>query len=132
MTLRRLSTFSSAFTLEDAIAVAADKSVDDTQVIDGLASLVNKSLVAVTPFGGTTNYRLLNAIRSYASGKLVQGGEADTIKRRHAACFRKLLEQTPLSDGVNVELADLSIAGAGHVNILALTLGYCYRSNVCE
>jgi hypothetical protein len=36
MTLRRLSTFSSAFTLEDAIAVAADKSVDDTQVIDGL------------------------------------------------------------------------------------------------
>ena len=83
--LRRLSTFSSTFTLEDAIAVAADKGVDDTQVIDGLASLVNKSLVAVTPFGGTTNYRLLNAIRSYASGKLVEDGEADAIKRRHGS-----------------------------------------------
>jgi predicted ATPase/DNA-binding winged helix-turn-helix (wHTH) protein len=83
--LRRLSTFSSTFTLEDAIAVAADKGVDDTQVIDGLASLVNKSLVAVTPFEGTTNYRLLNVVRSYASGKLVEGGEANAIKRRHGS-----------------------------------------------
>ena len=83
--LRRLSTFSSAFTLEDAIAVAADKGVDDTQVIDGLASLVNKSLVAVTSFGGTTNYRLLNLVCSYASGKLVEGGEADAIKRRRGS-----------------------------------------------
>lgn len=109
--LRRLSTFSSAFTLEDAIAVAADKGVDDAQVIDGLASLVNKSLVAVTPFGGTTNYRLLNAIRSYASGKLVEGGEADAIKRRHAVCCRELLERTRLSDGVNVECLDKAHAG---------------------
>jgi predicted ATPase len=83
--LCRLSAFSSAFTLEDAIAVAAVKGVDDTQVIDGLASLVNKSLVAVTPFGDTTNYRLLNVVRSYASGKLAEGGEADAIKRRHGS-----------------------------------------------
>ncbi|MGY8710813.1 winged helix-turn-helix domain-containing protein [Bradyrhizobium sp. 18BD] len=109
--LCRLSTFSSAFTLEDAIAVAADKGVDDTEVIDGLANLVNKSLVAVTPFGDTTNYRLLNAIRSYASGKLVELGEADAIKRRHTACFRGLLERTPLSDGVNVEHLDNTPAG---------------------
>jgi predicted ATPase/DNA-binding winged helix-turn-helix (wHTH) protein len=104
--LRRLSTFSSAFTLEDAIAVAADEGVDDTQVIDGLASLVNKSLVAVTPFEGTTNYGLLNAIRSYASRKLVEAGEADAIKRRHAVCCRELLERAPPSDGVSVECFD--------------------------
>jgi predicted ATPase len=83
--LRRLSTFSNAFTLEDAIAVAADKGVDDTHVIDGLASLVNKSVVVVTPFGDTTNYRLLNVVRSYASGKLVEGGEADAIKQLHGS-----------------------------------------------
>jgi predicted ATPase len=91
--LCRLSVFAGIFTLEAARSVAADDDVDDAHVVTGVASLITKSLVAVNA-GDTMRYRLLDTTRAYAAGKLVESGEADTIKRRHAVYYRGLLEQT--------------------------------------
>ena len=91
--LCRLSVFAGTFTLEAARAVAADTDLDEKGDISALESLVAKSLVTVS-LGGTMRYRLLDTTRAYASGKLLEGGEAQVIRRRHAAYYFELLDRT--------------------------------------
>ena len=79
--LRRLSVFAGAFTLESAIAVAGD---DSTDVVEGLANLVAKSLVSADVSGPAVQYRLLETTRVYAMQKLVEAGESEAYARRHA------------------------------------------------
>src|SRR5262249_47672966 len=84
-------------------AVAVDHRVDEGHVVDTLAGLVGKSLVAVGHSKGDAQFRLLDTTRSYAWQKLRVSGEFDETARRHAAYFRKLLERTidgsPCPDG---------------------------------
>ena len=78
----RLSVFAGGCTLEAAEEVAeAD--------IDVLQSLVEKSLVRFTD----GRYWMLETIREYAGETLESSGEADELRRRHAACFRSLAER---------------------------------------
>jgi predicted ATPase/DNA-binding winged helix-turn-helix (wHTH) protein len=86
----RLAIFPAGFTLGDAVAVSGDK-FDESDVINGIASLVEKSLVAVDAFQAGSRWRLLETIRSYAHNKLAERGDADEAARRHAAYFRDLL-----------------------------------------
>jgi len=79
--LRRLSVFAGAFTLESAMAVAAD---DGADVVDGVANLVAKSLISADVSGPIVQYRLLDTTRAYAMQKLVEAGEAEAHARRHA------------------------------------------------
>jgi predicted ATPase/DNA-binding winged helix-turn-helix (wHTH) protein len=92
--LRRLSVFTGIFTLDAARSVAADDDVDGAQIVTSVVSLVTKSLIAVSAGDTTTRYRLLDTTRAYAAGKLVESGEADAIKRRHAIYYRELFERT--------------------------------------
>jgi predicted ATPase len=91
--LRRLAVFVGIFTLEAAMAVAADDEIDGAQVVDSLGVLVAKSLVSVNTGDATTRYRLLDTTRAYALAKLVDSGEADATARRHAFYFRDFLER---------------------------------------
>jgi predicted ATPase/DNA-binding winged helix-turn-helix (wHTH) protein len=93
MVLRRLSVFAGMFTLEAARLVVVGDELDDTQIVTAAASLVAKSLVAVNA-GDMTRYRLLDTTRAYAEDKLVESGEADTVKRRHTIYYSKLLDRT--------------------------------------
>jgi predicted ATPase/DNA-binding winged helix-turn-helix (wHTH) protein len=79
--LRRLSLFAGPFTLESAIAVAEDA---DTDVVEGIAALVAKSLVSADVESETVLYRLPDTTRAYAVQKLVESGEFDAFVRRHA------------------------------------------------
>lgn len=93
--LRRLAVFPAGFTLEAATAVTSDAGDTPLSVLDGVASLVAKSLVT---FDGATHdarWRLLETIRAYALDKLAESGEAGETARRHAAFFRDLLEAPP-------------------------------------
>jgi non-specific serine/threonine protein kinase len=63
-----------------------------TDVLDLLASLVEKSLVVVDDRGGEPRYRLLDTIREYARDRLhASEGEA-AIRRRHLAYIVALAE----------------------------------------
>src|SRR5260370_6319530 len=73
---------------------AARHGVDGAQIVACVVSLVTKSLIAVSAGDTTTRYRLLDTTRAYAADKLVESGEADAIKRRHAVYYRELFERT--------------------------------------
>jgi predicted ATPase/class 3 adenylate cyclase len=81
----RLSVFAGGFTLEAAEAVAAGDRLDRADVLDLLAGLVAKSMVvADTARAGGRRYRLLETLRQFAFERLVEAGDIDAVKERHA------------------------------------------------
>jgi predicted ATPase/DNA-binding winged helix-turn-helix (wHTH) protein len=79
--LRRLSILKGDFTLEQAVAVAANDDIEASRVADGLAGLVTKSLVAADIAGKEPVYRLLETTRAYALEKLQESCEFDLLVR---------------------------------------------------
>lgn len=95
-TLRRVSVFPAAFTMPAAVAVASDSSLDEFAIVDAVAGLLDKSLIARTACTDTTAYRLLQTTRAYAQERLDDNGERQQVSMRHAMFFSELLG--PLSD----------------------------------
>src|SRR5277367_5222047 len=90
--LCRLSVFVGDFTLQAAGSVASETEVDESDVIDTVASLVAKSLISTAVINETTYYRLLDTTRAYAAAKLASRREAHRIARRHAIFYSEFLE----------------------------------------
>jgi len=95
--LRRPRSFAGSFTLQAAGIVAADATQPESEIIEQVAELVTKSLVAADVGDAEPRLRLLEITRAYALNKLAERGEADALGRRHAAYYRDLLEVTPKS-----------------------------------
>ncbi len=87
--LQALSPFAGSFTLELAAAIAGG-GVDAMDVMDRLATLVDKSLVQVEREGAATTYRLLETVRQYARERLAEAGGMDAARDAHAAAIRVL------------------------------------------
>jgi predicted ATPase/DNA-binding SARP family transcriptional activator len=90
--LGRLAVFSGGFTLEAAERVCAGDPIAETEVLDHLADLVGKSLVAMQETHGTARYRLLESVRQYAHERF-QESDRDAVaqlRRRHAEYYRDL------------------------------------------
>jgi predicted ATPase/DNA-binding winged helix-turn-helix (wHTH) protein len=79
--LRAASVFAGAFGLDGAAAVCGETSSD---VVDLLASLSAKSLLAIEPAGDGVTCRLLETTRAYALGCLQGSGEEQAVRSRHA------------------------------------------------
>jgi non-specific serine/threonine protein kinase len=86
--LRRLGIFAGSFTLEAVVAVATGALVEEAEVFDVLAGLVDKSLVVSLVGVGENRYRLLESTRAFALEKLGASGDGAAMRRRHAECFR--------------------------------------------
>jgi predicted ATPase len=91
--LRRLSIFAGGFTLEAALAVIASADVLDSNVVEGVAHLVAKSLVAADVGGAVVRYWLLETTRAYAREKLTERGELEQTAGRHAKYYLNLCAQ---------------------------------------
>jgi non-specific serine/threonine protein kinase len=90
---RRLAVFVGGFTLEAAEAVANVDGALHTSVLDGVASLVDKSLLRQdVQLSGEPRLVMLETVREYALERLVASGEADAIGRRHAEYFLSMAE----------------------------------------
>lgn len=87
--LRHLAIFPGGFTFEAAEAVGAPEGAGDF-IVDGISSLVAKSLLTVDEGASGPRWRLLETIRTYALEKLAASGEHLSAARRHAAYFRDL------------------------------------------
>ena len=88
---RRLGLFVGTFSLAAAQDVAQDESIDAWAVIEGLSSLVDKSLVI--PEGeDQPRYRLLESTREHAIELMDRHGETDQGLERHAQATRRALE----------------------------------------
>jgi predicted ATPase/DNA-binding winged helix-turn-helix (wHTH) protein len=91
--LRRLAVFAGAFSLRAVSAVATSPELTPSQVIDGLVSLVAKSLVMMEAESTPTRYRLLDTTRAYALEKLDESDERISVARRHAKYYLDVFEQ---------------------------------------
>jgi non-specific serine/threonine protein kinase len=67
--------------------------MQNEEVLDLLTSLVDKSLVVYDEQGGEGRYRLLETVRQYARDRLLESGEAEAMRPRHADFFLQLGER---------------------------------------
>ena len=83
----RFSVFPAGATPAAVAAVCAGEEFADADEL--LSSLVDKSLLQ--PLGDGTRLRMLETIREYGAEKLAGRGEADDLRRRHAAHYTALM-----------------------------------------
>lgn len=93
VTLRRLAAFAGPFSLGAVTAVAASPEITSPEVVESLAGLVAKSLVATEGGAAVARYRLLDTMRAYAAEKLDESGERQPLALRHAEYHLDLLER---------------------------------------
>ena len=89
--LRRLAVFVGGFTLEAAQVVAADDDIDEDQVVNAVADLVEKSLISSDIRAVPARYRLLDTTRAYVLEKPIDSGQVDAIASRHARFYCQYL-----------------------------------------
>jgi predicted ATPase/class 3 adenylate cyclase len=90
----RLSVFAGGRTLE-AIEAICDAGGDlPVDVLDGLASLVDESLLKQEEgVGGEPRFVMLETIHEFAREKLQESGDAEVLRRLHAEYFLALAEE---------------------------------------
>jgi predicted ATPase/class 3 adenylate cyclase len=89
---RRLGIFVNGFTLQSAVVVGGEDEITALDVLDVLASLVDKSLVLAEPDGDALRYRLLESARAYAGEKLEAADERERCAKLHARHLRDLFD----------------------------------------
>jgi len=92
---RRLGVFVGGCTLEAAEAVSTlnVQTLERSNVVDGLAALLDKSLVRQTVDGDQPRFAMLETIREYALEQLEVSGEAELLRRQHALYYLALSEE---------------------------------------
>jgi predicted ATPase/DNA-binding XRE family transcriptional regulator len=88
---RRLGVFVGGWTVEAAEALM--EPTEGLDIIDGLASLLDKSLVRINERGETSRYGMLETVREFALEQLEHEGERAVTRERHAAYFLQLGER---------------------------------------
>lgn len=113
---RRLGVFRGA-TLDAVETVASGAPVDD--VVTGVSSLVEASLLRRVDGTGPGRYTMLETIREYAAERLRAEEEDAEIARRHAEHFAGLVEQAEPELSRAQQAHWLERLDADHANLLA-------------
>jgi predicted ATPase len=91
---RRLSVFTGGCTLEGVEAVCDTKSDLGIDILDGMASMVDKSLAQqVEQVDAETRFIMLSTIREYALERLAESDDEPATRRAHAAYYLVLAEE---------------------------------------
>jgi predicted ATPase len=86
----RLGVFAAGFSLEAAETVCADDAVP--AVLDGIASLVDKSLLRTEdPLHGQPRFTMLQVVRDFALEQLEALGERERLRRAHANYYQGVI-----------------------------------------
>ncbi len=89
---RRLGAFVGGFSLELAIAMAADEGVAESTLIDTLNVLVDRNLVDADR-GEPRRYRMLETQREYAWRQLRSVGDMTVARRGHAVALAQVMRK---------------------------------------
>jgi predicted ATPase len=117
---RRLSVFVGGCNLESVEAVCDTKGDLDLELLDGMASMVDKSLVQQVEQGkGESRFVMLETLREYALEKLEVSGEAALTKRAHAAYYLVLAEENATESSEAAGAEWLEQLGLEHDNFRA-------------
>jgi predicted ATPase/DNA-binding winged helix-turn-helix (wHTH) protein len=98
-TLQRLSVFVGTFGLDAAQEVVAGGDIDQADVVEVLAGLLDKSLAVVETGETAARYRLLDTTRAYARQKLLESGEYHAIESRHARFYAGFMDRLMATGG---------------------------------
>ena len=91
---RRLSVFTGGCTLEGIEAVCDTRNDLGLDILDGMASMVDKSLAQqVEQVDAETRFVMLSTIREYALERLVESNDELAARRAHAAYYLVLAEE---------------------------------------
>jgi predicted ATPase/serine/threonine protein kinase len=91
---RRLAVFTGGCTLEGVEAVCDTKGDLGIDVLDGMTSMVDKSLAQHAEQADTeTRFRMLSTIREYALERLAESHDESATRRAHAAYYLVLAEE---------------------------------------
>jgi predicted ATPase len=91
----RLSVFMGGGTLEALEAICNPEG--DLEVVAGVESLLQKSLLVQTERDGELRFVLLETLHEYARERLAGSGAGEAVQRRHAAYYLALAEAAQLS-----------------------------------
>jgi predicted ATPase/DNA-binding CsgD family transcriptional regulator len=119
--LRRLAIFVGGCTLDAATAVCNANGDLEFDVLEGLTSLVDQSLLQLEAEpDGEPRFRMLESIREYAWERLVGSADLGLVRQRHAHAFLALaeaaeaqlqgLQQTVWRDRLQREMPNLRVA----------------------
>jgi len=89
----RISVFAGGFDVAAAAAVCADGDIDEDDIADVLASLVDKSMLMIDRSSRTTRYRLLETLRQFGEERLSDRGDAAVVRDLHFAHYLMVAEK---------------------------------------
>jgi predicted ATPase/DNA-binding winged helix-turn-helix (wHTH) protein len=126
--LRRLAAFVGHFTLDAALQVVTSATLDRAAVFSAIDSLVAKSIVATRPIGAMMRYRLLDTTRAYVLEIKIDDAESIDLTVRHAAYYRRWLEQTGI-EWSNLTSGEERIPHFAAVNNVRAALEWCFGAS---
>jgi predicted ATPase len=126
--LRRLGVFVGYFSLAAARAIAAGDGVILSEVADSLSSLAAKSLVSTEADGSAVRFRLLDTTRAYAFEKLVESGEHELLRQRHAEYYRDIFAPAEAETELRPQAEWLAIYGR-HIDDVRASLDWAFSPN---
>ncbi len=104
---RRLSVFVGGCTLDGVEAVCDTKGDLGLDVLEGMASMVDKSLAQQVEQGdGETRFIMLSTLREYALERLAASGDEAATRRAHAAYYLVLAEEGDAEAAAHPEWLD--------------------------
>jgi len=125
--LRHLPIFSGGFTVEAAAAVMSEGVIGSYSVMECIANLVAKSLVALDRETASRWY-LLETIRAYALEKLAEHGERHGAALRHATHFRDLFPRSGPRSHVSIS-ADERMGRLREIDNVRSALNWCFSAS---
>jgi len=126
--LRRLAVIVGHFTLDAALEVVTCATLDRSTVFSAIDSLVAKSIVATRPVGAMMRYRLLDTTRAYVLEIKIDDAESADLAVRHAAYYRRWLEQTGI-EWPSLVTGEERIPHFAAVNNVRTALEWCFGAN---
>ena len=91
-----LGVFAGSFSLAAAEAIATAVGVAAVEVLDLLASLVDKSLLRVEPTDGEPRFRMLGMIAEFARARLEESDDSELVGEAHAVAMRDIATEVGL------------------------------------
>jgi len=116
---KRLGVFSGGFDLRCAETVAGPAAELGIDALEGLAALVDQSLVRSEELAGEPRFSLLEPIREFALERLVEGGGEELARERHANAYHDLAVQLEPDISGTAQRAVLDRLEVEHANIRA-------------
>jgi predicted ATPase/DNA-binding CsgD family transcriptional regulator len=127
---RRLSVFASGCTLKAIEAVCAAPGDEPGYLLEGVASLLDKSLLQQTEQEGPEpRLIMLETIREHGLEVLATSGEMENTRQAHARYFLQLAEEAAMHLASGEATNWLAILGAEHNN-LRVALDWCLTANL--